>query len=292
MKTHSFDKKNLIFNTTNPNFYFVYMNEPSPEPHTKDFWEIMAVTDGVTEFRINNIKRALKPNTVCLMRPNDVCSLHAVEKHPQSRVHISIREQGFKEWLGFLDANLYAELLKPLFIEVEVPQSTTNYVMDIVYKLQSMDKRDPAYHRLTSLLFFDLFHVVLYNFTAKQISDANHPAPVKELIKFMYDIENITRPLEELYKKTNYSQSYLVKQFKKHLKMTPVRFFQNIKTNHARILLETTDLSIWDIAERIGISNIEHFYNTFKKAYGVPPAKYRKNWHSYYNSFSNVPPPV
>ena len=292
MKQHTFDKKNPIFNTTNPNFYFVYMNEPYPEAFTSDFWEITLVTGGVVEHRINKVRRELKTNTVCLIRPNDIRSLSAVEGRPQSHIHINIREQGFKEWLNFLDYDLYTELLKPLFIEIEVSPNTTKYALDIVYKLQSIDKQDRLYHRLTAMLFFDLFRSVLYRFFVRHTFDSHHPEPIKNLIGLMYDIQNITCPLEELYKKTHYSQSYLVKQFQQHMDTTPVRFFQNIKMNHARILLETTDLPISAIAEKIGIFNMEHFYNTFKKAYGIPPAQYRKNWHSYYNSFLDIPPTV
>ena len=292
MKKHLFDKRNSIFNTTNPNFYFAYMHEPYPELHTKDHWEIFIVTSGAAELKINNVQRELKPNTVCLIRPKDVVSLCAVNGQPQSHIHISIRDDGFKNWLNFLFPDFYSELLKPLFIEVKGELSATNYALDIAHKLQSIEKNDTLYHRLTSLLFFDLFRSVLYSFSVKQTSDMRHPAPIRTLVEFMYEIKNITCSLEEIYRKTGYSQSYLVKEFQKHLKTTPVRFFQNIKTNYARILLETTDLSIETIAEKIGISNIGHFYNAFKKAYGVPPAQYRKNWHNYYNSFTDVSAPL
>lgn len=284
---HSFDTKILTANAGDANFSFAYMHGEHPEVHSHDFWEFMIVTSGVIAHKINGIQRELKPNTVCLMRPNDVHCLCAFKEQPQSNIDICVRDRTFRELLNIFDADLYAELLIPLYIEIEVPQNTTKYALDIAYKLQSVDKSDPLYRRLTSLLFLDLFRNMLRDFSVKQTSDA-YPAPIRELIKLMYDVENITCSLEELCERINFSQFHLIRQFQKYLKITPVRFFQNIKVNHARVLLETTDLSIFEIIEKIGLSNIEHFYNIFKKAYGIPPAKYRKNWHAYYNSFNDV----
>lgn len=282
---HTFEANSDIFKINAPHFSIGYVRGPYSTLHVHDFWELMIVTDGVIEHRINGLKREIKKNTVCLIRPADAHSMHPVKDWEQSHINICVREQTLKELLNFFDPNLHAELLSPPFLEIEVLQSTTNYVLEIFYKLESFDKNDPFYHRLVSLVFFNLLHSILYNLSAKRLSDTNvPPAPIKQLVEMLHNTENITCSLKELCKKTNYSQPYLIKQFQKYLGTTPVRFFQNVKMNYARELLETTELPIYTIAEKVGMSNIEHFYNNFKKMFGQPPAKYRKNWYNYYSS--------
>ncbi len=49
-----------------------------------------------------------------------------------------------------------------------------------------------------------------------------------------------------------------------------------MRISYAEILLQTTDLSIEQIAEHCGYSNSAHFFRQFKQIKGVTPAKYRK----------------
>jgi AraC-like DNA-binding protein len=43
----------------------------------------------------------------------------------------------------------------------------------------------------------------------------------------------------------------------------------------ARYLLETSFLSVKEIAYSVGLSDESHFVRDFKKAYGAPPTRYR-----------------
>lgn len=271
-------------NLGSPSFIFSYMREPYTEMHTHDFWEISVVTSGTAEHRINGLKREIRQNTICLIRPDDCHATCAAGKCGLEHIVICVRDETFKEFLKVFDKDLYADFLKPIFIETESPQNTAKHILDTSYKLQTMDRTDSCYNRLLSLLFFDLLRNVIYKFSIGSVSEAVYPAPIKELIDTMHKPENIARTIEELCDQTHYSHSYINSQFQKYLGETPIRFFQNIKMNRARILLETTELGIMTVIEKIGMSNVEHFYAIFKKNYGVTPAKYRKNFQSYYNS--------
>lgn len=49
-----------------------------------------------------------------------------------------------------------------------------------------------------------------------------------------------------------------------------------LRLEKAKNLLRTTDLKVYEICERIGYNNVEHFNRMFKKSVGVNPSKYRK----------------
>ncbi len=57
--------------------------------------------------------------------------------------------------------------------------------------------------------------------------------------------------------------------------MTPHEYLQRNKFRYARNLLQSTDMSMAEIAAEIGYSNLSHFFNNFKRYYGITPGKYR-----------------
>lgn len=268
---------------------FHYNHGPWAEMHTHNFWEILLVTNGMINHKINGLSRELKKNTLCLIRPEDSHGIYASPYFDSSHVNIRIKEPFLKEQLDLIDKSLYIELKASEYLETEAPPNFSQYTLGIVHKLQTLKNSDSFYKRFLSLLFLDQLRIILYDFTDKSNAKKRYVEAVQELIEIMYDIKNINLSIEEICGLSHYSHSYLIKLFKKHLNTTPSVYFQNIKMNYARNLLETTMLSATQIAVQIGFTNIAHFNTAFKKAYGNPPGQYRKKWNIYYNSFTTLP---
>jgi AraC-like DNA-binding protein len=56
----------------------------------------------------------------------------------------------------------------------------------------------------------------------------------------------------------------------------PHRFLVKARTSHAELLLRTTDLPLKVVAERCGFYDEYHFSRLYRRAYQVPPARYRR----------------
>lgn len=84
--------------------------------------------------------------------------------------------------------------------------------------------------------------------------------------------------LEYLAKKYAVNQYRLVKEFKKHIGVTPINYLINRRITIAQELLRNTDQSIAEIACLVGISNVNNFIILFKKRTGMTPLVYRKTW--------------
>jgi len=63
--------------------------------------------------------------------------------------------------------------------------------------------------------------------------------------------------------------------FNAEMKTPPARYAKNERIEAARLLLETTFLSVKEIAARAGFQDQSHFARDFKKRYGLTPAKHR-----------------
>ena len=63
--------------------------------------------------------------------------------------------------------------------------------------------------------------------------------------------------------------------FKKATGKTFVTVLNELRMEKARVLLTTTHLKVYEIAEQVGIEDVKYFLRLFKKAYGLSPNEYR-----------------
>ena len=96
---------------------------------------------------------------------------------------------------------------------------------------------------------------------------------IKTYIEINYK-NNIT--LDSLAKKAHFSPSYLSKFFKKEVGENISTYIQNIRIDKAKVLLKTTTLKTYEIAEAVGIEDPVYFSRIFKKVTGVKPKDYRE----------------
>jgi transcriptional regulator GlxA family with amidase domain len=96
---------------------------------------------------------------------------------------------------------------------------------------------------------------------------------VRNIIAFMN--ANIERPLSvrELARSVNLSRSHLRRLFKAETGKSLTTYLKDLRLQRSRELLETTFLSVKEIAARVGQS-ANHFVTDFKKVYGVTPARF------------------
>ncbi|MEC0174917.1 AraC family transcriptional regulator [Paenibacillus favisporus] len=81
--------------------------------------------------------------------------------------------------------------------------------------------------------------------------------------------------IDELSRQAHFHPNYFIRMFKRHLGMTPMRYIQERRLEHAQQLLETPDLAITEIAGLSGFKDLSHFSAAFKKKYGASPTEYR-----------------
>lgn len=87
--------------------------------------------------------------------------------------------------------------------------------------------------------------------------------------------EMLRHGVQELVKHCHCTPEHLAREMKKHLGKRPVEWINDQKMRYATLLLQTTDLSITDVALEVGVNNLSHFHSLFKRAYGVTPRQYR-----------------
>ncbi|NRA37341.1 MAG: helix-turn-helix transcriptional regulator [Planctomycetes bacterium] len=70
---------------------------------------------------------------------------------------------------------------------------------------------------------------------------------------------------------------HLTRLFRQFAAMTPMQYVKNIRLQQAQVLLETSNLSMREITQEIGLKDSLHFSRVFRQVYGVSPTVYRES---------------
>lgn len=81
--------------------------------------------------------------------------------------------------------------------------------------------------------------------------------------------------LGEFAQSVNLSVWRLCHIFKSDVGMPPMRYLRLLRMERAKDLLESSFLSVKEIAYRVGLSDESHFVRDFKSTYGSSPTAYR-----------------
>jgi transcriptional regulator GlxA family with amidase domain len=95
---------------------------------------------------------------------------------------------------------------------------------------------------------------------------------------FSYVEKHIDRPIRrsELAELVFLSETRFHYVFKNIVGVSPMAYVMNTRMRKAQMLLAQPTLSVTEIRERVGFSEIFHFSKTFTAAFGISPLQYRK----------------
>jgi len=123
-------------------------------------------------------------------------------------------------------------------------------------------------HYLGSFLYVDLFRESAQ--TAKHIEGM-----VGRVTHFMS--ENIERnlTLREIASFAGYSESYFYRKFIQETGHAPIDYFIHLKINKASIYLIKTQMTISQIAAKLGFNSADYFSRTFRRIVGITATEFR-----------------
>lgn len=99
---------------------------------------------------------------------------------------------------------------------------------------------------------------------------------IHPVINYIHDNFQTAISLDDLAKEAALSRNYLCAIFKKTLGCTVFEYIERVRIDYATLLLETTALSVAEIAMKAGFHGVSYFNRVFKKGKAVAPNQYRK----------------
>ncbi|MFP4377399.1 MAG: helix-turn-helix transcriptional regulator, partial [Spirochaetales bacterium] len=122
-----------------------------------------------------------------------------------------------------------------------------------------------------------LLETVRAFFAAVEANAAHSPRSDIEKIKAYID-NHLAEPigLDTICELVFMNKSYLSRLFKQEVGETFSEYLMRRRVEKAKRLLQSSERSIDEITEAIGLENVNHFYRIFKKVTGTTPGAFRK----------------
>ena len=97
-----------------------------------------------------------------------------------------------------------------------------------------------------------------------------------EILRYIDSHYSEPLSLSDLARQVSLSPSHIAHLFRMELGCTSSEYVNKIRISAAKTLLTETDMTVSEIADRIGYSDVYYFSKIFKRITGTAPSKYRK----------------
>ena len=175
------------------------------------------------------------------------------------------------------------------------PQRDIVSLLGIAYRLRLSDrsKSDELFSRFVKIFpgadFADRLEVKaiatellsLFIKASDKISteiSASEGTVLSEVVSYIES--NMSRAVrnEKLASIAHMHPTHFIRFFKSEMGQTPREYINRRKMEMAKTMLESTELMIGEISERLGFYDSMHFSKTFKSRYSISPTAYRENF--------------
>jgi AraC-like DNA-binding protein len=148
----------------------------------------------------------------------------------------------------------------------------------LIYEVLNYEETNPLMIKsLETRIAIQLLRDSNSEFNATGHNKQNLQDIVQKAIKYIetYYSSNIT--IKNICDAIYISPPHLQKVFLKYVGITPYQYIMDCRHRKAKEMLETTGVSIQEIARQCGFVNNAHFSTTFKQKEGMSPLAYKKS---------------
>ena len=118
--------------------------------------------------------------------------------------------------------------------------------------------------------------MILECIRADHAPEANARSKMQLAIRYIQEHYNENISVNDLAEQYNMSPNYFSSVFKKEMGSSPVSYITQLRMKKSMELLERSDLSVVDIARKVGYDEGQYFFRVFKKYTGMTPLNYRE----------------
>jgi AraC-like DNA-binding protein len=251
--------------------------------HVHDLYHIVLYTESSGSYLKCGRKHQAEPGTLVIVspgQPHDFVSLRHASVY--SEITFSLATQAGKLLTLPFERilSIYTGVAGQLHGEPHLPKDTAQELVIIMIQimdyLQSPFSMSDFYARRALANVFDLIvaHCYTEEIPGTALAQDNPIIQVRQYINRHY-AEAITA--EDLASMSHCSKGHLFRAFKKSFRISPLAYQQDLRFEAAQRLLRFTSLRCYDIAQRVGYSNVYYFHRQFKKRMGVTPTRYRES---------------
>ncbi|WP_303691360.1 AraC family transcriptional regulator [Megamonas hypermegale] len=222
-------------------------------------------TEGKGVISVDNKEYILQKNEAFCIPRNKGHFYYACDENPWSILWVHIKGEDTKYFP--LDE------CRIIHFSTEASINRMFFLFDLLFRVL-----DVSYYSLGNFIYISQVLNLIMGETycrekPKSVSSENRQ--VTYIVRFMYKNLDKNLTLKQILDEFKCSKSHLNDIFQKATQHSPMDFYINLKVQEACKLLRSTDLLIYEVAERLGYKDQYYFSRTFKKITGMSPSDYR-----------------
>lgn len=237
--------------------------------HWHEFYEIEIFIAGSLEFTVNGKTFTVSRGDITVVSPIDFHSMRPLGNDYAEYYNIMISEECISD--------MFVPVLNRLSRSMTVHPSESSF-KNIIALCEMMEKSSA--HAFKTHYAKNLLECIIINAATETESTDEFKDDNLHMIRVAlnYIHENFTKKLtlSDIAAQCGYSESYMSRKFHLFTGKTFGDYLAETRCRHAKMLIASTDMSMYDICFDSGFSSFSQFSRCFKKCCGISPASFRK----------------
>lgn len=234
-------------------------------------FEVIYILDGEIEFIKEGEKTPLSLGDCRLIPPD---TRHGILSPSSSLLRsIMISKALFEDSLNLITR------LDERYLSMPARQSSVRLSVSELMELEAIALRYSSVSDLTRKRGYGaemLIKILNSLFNEIEASNPSDSPLMQRILDLLNTSAGIRGGLPYICKTLQYSESYVSHRFKFHWGITFTQYIKNTRLKYIEYYLKTTNYSIKQIADLVGIESLSYLNRIFKENYNVTPLKYRK----------------
>lgn len=231
-----------------------------------DFYEIILIVSGEVLHVHGNTATPLSTGTLILLKPG---TTHQLFTEQNGGIHFVLCAE--KTFFEKRAAALFPDFKLDSF-ENYLVKSINKDKASYIERIGTSLSRD---YKTNIGLADEILYLCLSDFAVFNIArDCEYY--IDDIIRKLDRFQYMNVSAKDIYSQYPYSESVLLREFRKRTGMTIAEYRTRQKMKYASQLLTETDARVLGIALTLEYSSLSYFVRAFRKIYGMNPTEYRK----------------
>lgn len=160
-----------------------------------------------------------------------------------------------------------------------------NWIYDQVLAKGSVAEGTQALGQVSEAIFaatnfpelMEILNDQLQAFAREVAQQLNNVDIIAEIVRYIQRHYPEDLNLKGVADQFGYNSAYLGKKFKRTTGETFLGFLEKVRMERAGELLKTSNLMVYEVAEKVGYRNVDYFYKKFKQFFQMSPNDYRSS---------------
>lgn len=275
--TRSQPQFNRFFISPDYSVYYRRAKQLHWQSHATSGYSLLTILDGRLEYGVDGNRTELSALESVVLEPNSCITANGA--HPE---------------LLFLTFSASLVLQHATTMRLIPPKSTVAFARDPLRGDQKLDgllaelalelaDEKPGKEIVMRALVEQLLVQILRNYSQPRLSEELELSRVglvdrriRRSVELMHTQLDQDLTLKALAGASYLSAFHFARLFKKLTGSTPHNYLAGVRATKAQLLLAETDLSVTEIAARVGYLSASHFTKAFRLATGASPREFRK----------------